>query len=69
MENHLNLILGLPEVTVREFTMLEDGICIKIKLTNLGTYCPVCQSYTTEINQNRPIVVRDLPCFEKITYL
>lgn len=69
MENHLNLILGLPEVAVREFTMLEDGICIKIKLTNLGTHCSLCQSYTTEINQNRPILVRDLPCFDKVTYL
>lgn len=69
MENHLNLILGLPEVAVREFTMLEDGICLKIKLTNLGTHCPSCQSYTTEINQNRPILVRDLPCFDKVTYL
>jgi transposase len=69
MENHLNLILGLPEVAVREFTMLEDGICLKIKLTNLGTHCPLCQNYSTEIHQNRPILVRDLPCFDKITYL
>lgn len=69
MENHLDLILGLPEVTVREFTMLEDGICLKIKLTNLGTHCPSCQNFTTEINQNRPILVRDLPCFDKVTYL
>ncbi len=37
MENHLNVILGLPEVTVREFTMLEDGICLKIKLTKEHT--------------------------------
>lgn len=69
MENHLNLILGLPDVTVREFMMLEDGICLKIKLTNLGTHCPLCQSYSTEIHQNRPILVRDLPCFDKVTYL
>ncbi len=69
MENHLNLILGLPKVTVREFTMLEDGICLKIKLTNLGTHCPSCKNFTTEINQNRPILVRDLPCFDKVTYL
>lgn len=69
MDNPLNLILGLPDVTVREFTMLEDGICLKIKLTNLGTHCPLCQSYSTEIHQNRPILVRDLPCFDKVTYL
>ena len=49
--------------------MLEDGICLKIKLTNLGTHCPLCQSYSTEIHQNRPILVRDLPCFDKATYL
>lgn len=69
MENHIDLILGLPDVTVREFMMLEDGICLKIKLTNLGTHCPLCQSYSTEIHQNRPILVRDLPCFDKVTYL
>jgi transposase len=38
-------------------------------LTNLGTHCPLCQSYSTEIHQNRPILVRDLPCFDKVTYL
>ncbi|MBE9124326.1 transposase family protein [Tychonema sp. LEGE 07199] len=49
--------------------MLEDGICLKIKLIDLGTHCPSCQNFTTEINQNRPLLVRDLPCFDKVTYL
>jgi len=57
MENHLKLILGLLEVTVGECSTLEDGIYLNIKLTHLGTHCPVCQSYTTEINQNRKILV------------
>lgn len=69
MENYLNLMLGLPEVTVAKVLTKEDEIYLDIKLTNLGTNCPKCQGYTTEINQNRPMIVRDLSCFDKVTYL
>ncbi|WP_438802929.1 ISL3 family transposase [Laspinema palackyanum] len=69
MENYLNLMLGLPEVTVAKVLTEENEVYLNIKLTNLGTNCPKCQSYTAEINQNRPMIVRDLPCFNKFTYL
>lgn len=69
MESHLTALLGLPEVRIESFSRVEDSICLHIHLLNPGTNCPHCNHYTTEVNQNRPMLVRDLPSFGNAIYL
>lgn len=49
MENYLNLMLGLPEVTVAKVLTEEDELYLNIKLTNLGTNCPKGKGYKKSI--------------------
>jgi len=69
MDSHLTALLNLPEVSVESVFWIEGSICLNVQLMNRGIYCPHCHSYTTEINQNRPVLVRDLPCFGNVIYL
>lgn len=69
MSNQLTFLLGLPNVSVNGISSLKGDGCLHLLLTNVGINCPHCQQYITEMHQNRPITVRDLPCFGKITFL
>ena len=69
MSNNLTDFLKLPNVAVLSFSQIEDSICIHIKLANSGINCPHCNSSTTEINQERPVLVKDLPAFGNPIYL
>ncbi len=69
IENNLTELLSLPQSSVVSWTPVEDSICFHIQLNNNGTKCPHCHSITTEFNQNRPILVKDLPVFGKAVYL
>lgn len=69
MESHLTELLGLPEVSVVSFCRVEDSICLHLQLKNTGINCPHCHYYTIEINQTRPVAVRDLSVFGNKVYL
>lgn len=69
MEKKLTELLGLPEVSVIDSTRIEDSICLHLQLKNGGINCPHCYHYTTEINQNRPVLIRDLSVFGQRVYL
>ena len=69
IDNNLTELLNLPQSSVISWIPVEDSICFHIQLNNNGTKCPHCHSVTTEFNQNRPILVRDLPVFGKPVYL
>lgn len=56
IEKNLTELLNLPESSVVSWTPIEDSICFYIQLNNSGIKCPHCQSVTTELNQNRPIL-------------
>jgi transposase len=69
MNVQLDSLLNLPNITVETCSNLEDPICLQLQVLTSGIHCPHCGSYTEELHQNRPILVRDLPTFGKAVYL
>lgn len=66
---HLTNLLNLPVVVVESCNYSENSVYFQLSIVAIGIYCPYCRSYTEELHQNRPIVVRDLPAFGKEVYL
>ena len=69
MDIHLDILLSLPNVTVFTCEQVEGFTILKVNLLNEGISCPHCHSYTDELHQNRPILVRDLPISGRKIYL
>ncbi|NER38310.1 MAG: transposase [Oscillatoria sp. SIO1A7] len=69
MDFHLAHLLSFPNTTVETCQYCDNSVVIKITLLNTGIYCPHCDRFTEDINQDRPILVRDLPAFGKKVYL
>ena len=69
MDIHLDILLDLPNVSVFTCEQVEGFTVLKLKLLNEGISCPHCHSYTEEVHQNRPILVRDLPISGRKIYL
>jgi len=69
MSFHLDYLLDLPGVRVETCTQVEGTICLKLAVLAAGITCPHCQSYTDELHQNRPMMVRDLPTFGRSVHL
>lgn len=69
MDIHLDILLDLPNVSVFTCEQVEGFTVLKLKLLNEGISCPHCHSYTKEVHQNRPILVRDLPISGRKIYL
>lgn len=69
MDFHLDALLKLPNVTVFTYRQEAEVIILKLNLLNEGISCPHCQTYTDELNQNRPIMVKDLAICGQPVYL
>jgi transposase len=69
MDFHLDTLLNLPNITVFTCRHKLDCIILQLELLNEGIICPHCQEDTDDINQNRPILVRDLSIFGQAVYL
>ncbi len=69
MDFHLDSLLNLPNVTVFTHRQRADSIILQLELLNEGIICPHCQKYSDELNQNRPILVRDLSISGRAVYL
>ncbi|NER34290.1 MAG: transposase family protein [Oscillatoria sp. SIO1A7] len=69
MDLHLAHLLSFPNTAVETCHHCEDSVIIKVTFLNTGIYCPHCDRFTEDINQVRPILVRDLPAFGKKVYL
>ena len=67
--SHLTELLELPNVSVIGYSRIEDSICLHLELKNVGINCPYCQYYITEINQKRPVLIRDLSVVGRAVYL
>lgn len=65
----LDFLLNLPEITVESCFQVEGYVCLHVKILAGGTECHHCQNHTSELNQVRSILVRDLPTFGKPVYL
>ena len=60
MDLHLDSLLNLPNVTVLSCQQQEGLIFLSLDFFNEGILCPHCQTYTDNLHQTRPILVRDL---------
>lgn len=60
MDFYLDNLLSLPDVTVSSCQQQEGFIFLTLDFLNEGISCPHCQTYTDNLHQNRPILVRDL---------
>lgn len=60
MDFYLDNLLGLPNVTVFSCQQQEGFIFLTLDFLNEGICCPHCQTYTDDLHQTRPILVRDL---------
>ncbi len=69
MNFHLDNLLHLPYVTVLTCQQHEGFLILTLDLLNEGIVCPHCQSYTDNLHQTRPILVRDLSIFGQGVYL
>jgi len=69
MKIHFTHLLNLPGVAVESWDFSQDSVFFQLSILAEGTYCPHCCNYTEELHQTRPIVVRDLPIYDKDVYL
>ena len=69
MDFHLDSLLHLPNVTVLTYQQQEGFIILVIDLLNEGIVCPHCQTYTDNLHQTRPILVKDLSLFGQGVYI
>jgi transposase len=69
MDFHLDHLLNLPDVTVSSCQQQEGFIFLQLDFINDGILCPHCQTYTDNLHQTRPVLVRDLSIFGQGVYL
>ncbi len=62
-------LLNLPGVAIESWNSSEDSMFFQLSILATAIKCPHCRKYTEELNQTRPIIVRDLPAFGKEVYL
>lgn len=69
MDIHLDTLLNLPNVTIESCTRQDNDVSLKLRLLNEQASCPHCNKLSSELHQNRPILIRDLSIFGQATYL
>jgi transposase len=69
MDFHLDTLLKLPNVTVESCIQQPNEVYLKLRFLNEEASCSDCGKLSSELHQNRPILVRDLSVFGQATYL
>ena len=69
MDFHLDTLLNLPNVTVESCTQQPGEVYLKLCCLNEEASCPHCRKLSTELHQQRHILLRDLSVFGQSTYL
>lgn len=69
MDFHLDTLLKFPNVTVEGCTQESNTVCLKLRFLIEEADCSHCRKSSTELHQNRPIMIRDLSIFGQATYL
>lgn len=65
----LTQLLAIPNYRVVGVEMTQDTITLDIQSTLKGAECPRCGVYCTDLHENHPRTVRDLPISGKACYL
>ena len=61
MDFHLDTLLNLPNLTVESCAQEGQQAFLRLCFVNEAAPCPHCQQSSDTLNQNRPILIRDLP--------
>jgi transposase len=69
MDIHLDALLNFPYITVESCTQQNNEVYLKLRLLNEEASCPHCGKLSSELHQDRPILIRDLSIFGQATYL
>lgn len=69
MDFHLDTLLKLPNVTVESCTQQPSEVYLTLRFLKETVNCSHCEKLTSELHQNRPILIRDLSVFGQATYL
>ena len=69
MDFYLDNLLSFPDVTVSSCQQQEGLILLTLDFLPEGIYCHHCQTYTDNLHQTRPILVRDLSILGQGVYL
>ncbi len=69
MDFNLNHLLNFPYVTILSCQQQEGLVILKLEFLNEGISCPHCKTYTDNLHQIRPILVRDLSILGQPVYL
>lgn len=69
MDFHLDALLKFPNVTVESCTQQSNEVFLKLGFLTEEANCPHCEKKSTELHQERPILIRDLAIFGQATYL
>jgi transposase len=69
MDFHLDRLLNLPDITVLSCTQEDNQVFLKLRFLNEASACPYCQLLSDQLNQTRPILIRDLPLSGQFVYL
>ena len=65
----LTQILAIPNYKVVKIEITQDHIILDIQSTLNGAKCPGCGTHCTDLHENHPRIVRDLPISGKACYL
>ncbi len=69
MDSCLTNLLNLPDVVVESQNNLNDAVLLQLSISAKGIKCQYCYTYTEELHQTRPILVKDLPYCGQDVYL
>lgn len=69
MDFHLDKLLNLPNLTVESCVQEGREAFLKLRCLNEFAACPHCQASSDELNQNRSVLIRDLPISGQAVYL
>lgn len=69
MDFYLNGLLNFPNITIEKCINREDKIELTLGFLNDSINCEKCGTKIDEINQERPISIRDLSVFGKPVFL
>jgi transposase len=65
----LTQILNIPNYEVVGFETKDEQIIFDIQSIMEGAKCPRCKTYSSDLHENHPRIVRDLPISGKACYL
>jgi transposase len=69
MDFHLDALLNLPYMTVESCVKEGQQAFLKLRCLNEAAECPHCHTTSDKLNQNRPVMIRDLPISGQAVYL